>query len=161
LRLSPTSKAVILAGGSTSANGTGITFPATQSASSDANTLDDYEEGTWTPSGISVITPGYTISSSSGAYTKIGRVVQIQFAIVFSVIGANNSTVIFGGLPFAPVVFFGFGVARDNTTSGAIYMVSNQGSTFVEINSMDGISAGSQRTIRVGESYSGTFIYTA
>jgi hypothetical protein len=31
------------------ASGAGITFPAAQSASSDANTLDDYEEGTWTP----------------------------------------------------------------------------------------------------------------
>ena len=36
--------------GATSQSGTGITFPATQSASSDANTLDDYEEGDWTPS---------------------------------------------------------------------------------------------------------------
>jgi hypothetical protein len=27
-------------------------FPATQSASSDANTLDDYEEGTFTPNGF-------------------------------------------------------------------------------------------------------------
>ncbi len=26
-----------------------ITFPATQNPSADANTLDDYEEGTWTP----------------------------------------------------------------------------------------------------------------
>lgn len=26
-----------------------IVFPATQNASSNANTLDDYEEGTWTP----------------------------------------------------------------------------------------------------------------
>jgi hypothetical protein len=31
-----------------SASGSGITFPATQSASTNANTLDDYEEGTWT-----------------------------------------------------------------------------------------------------------------
>ena len=40
-----------------SASGAGITFPATQSASTDANTLDDYEEGTWTPnqgSGLTV-----------------------------------------------------------------------------------------------------------
>jgi hypothetical protein len=32
-----------------SASGSGISFPATQSASTNANTLDDYEEGTWTP----------------------------------------------------------------------------------------------------------------
>jgi hypothetical protein len=46
-------------GGATpSASGSGISFPATQSASSDANTLDDYEEGTWTPT---TSTAGYTI----------------------------------------------------------------------------------------------------
>ena len=36
-------------GATAAASGAGITFPATQSASSDANTLDDYEEGTWNP----------------------------------------------------------------------------------------------------------------
>ena len=47
----PSFTTTIGVGGATaSASGTGITFPATQSASSDANTLDDYEEGTWTPS---------------------------------------------------------------------------------------------------------------
>jgi len=50
--------------------GTGITFPATQSASSDANTLDDYEEGTWTPTSPG---GGYVFSTVSGKYTKIGN----------------------------------------------------------------------------------------
>ena len=57
-------------------SGTGITFPATQSASSDANTLDDYEEGTWTPnqgSGLTVI----GTFSSVGIYTKVGRQVTV------------------------------------------------------------------------------------
>jgi hypothetical protein len=38
---------VVISGTTPSLNG--ITFPATQVASADANTLDDYEEGTWTP----------------------------------------------------------------------------------------------------------------
>jgi hypothetical protein len=53
--------------------GPGIKFPATQVASADANTLDDYEEGTWTPNQG----PGLTVVgtfASSGSYTKIGRV---------------------------------------------------------------------------------------
>jgi hypothetical protein len=41
-----------------SASGSGISFPATQSASSDANTLDDYEEGTWTPTVNNMTTTG-------------------------------------------------------------------------------------------------------
>ena len=58
-----------------STSGAGITFPATQSASSDANTLDDYEEGTWTPNiaGITVV----GTFSSSGIYTKVGRMITV------------------------------------------------------------------------------------
>jgi len=56
----------------------GINFPDTQVASSDDNTLDDYEEGTWTPAYTST---GATITNGStngGAYTKIGRMVTIS-----------------------------------------------------------------------------------
>ena len=69
------SGAFVLQDGNTSANGVGITFPATQSASSDANTLDDYEEGTWTPS----ITDGYTRTyyNRVGRYIKIGKQVYV------------------------------------------------------------------------------------
>jgi hypothetical protein len=58
----------------------GITFPATQSASSDANTLDDYEEGTWTPNqgtGLTVV----GAFNSSGIYTKIGNLVTVNFRV--------------------------------------------------------------------------------
>ena len=59
-----------------SASGAGITFPATQSASSNANTLDDYEEGTWTPNQGSGITITGSFNSS-GTYTKIGNLVYV------------------------------------------------------------------------------------
>jgi len=75
-------------------SGAGITFPATQSASSNANTLDDYEEGTWTPTSANV-----TFSSATGYYTKIGRVVQFACWITFPSTADANSAVI-GGLPF-------------------------------------------------------------
>jgi hypothetical protein len=93
---------VILQGGSTSATGVGIAFPATQSASSDANTLDDYEEGTWTPNqggGLTVVGS----FSSSGVYTKIGRVVCIRGVVVGSTsIAAASGAAITTNLPFAP-----------------------------------------------------------
>lgn len=81
----------------------GITFPATQSASSDANTLDDYEEGTWTPT-YTASTPG-TISVSygnqTGRYTKIGRVVCASFALSASFTkGTASGDFLVGGLPF-------------------------------------------------------------
>ena len=57
-------------------SGTGITFPATQSASSNANTLDDYEEGTWTP----YLSDGTnTVSLADAYYTKIGNSVTCRF----------------------------------------------------------------------------------
>lgn len=76
--------------GNTSGSGAGITFPATQSPSSDANTLDDYEEGTWTPvlSGTAGSAGGYTATIAAGRYTKIGRVVSITAGIVLSNAGS-------------------------------------------------------------------------
>ena len=60
-------------GGATpSASGAGVTFPATQSASTSANTLDDYEEGTFSPT-IEGWTGTY--STQFGVYTKIGNLV--------------------------------------------------------------------------------------
>jgi hypothetical protein len=82
-------------GGTTPSSGTGITFPATQSASSNANTLDDYEEGTWTP----VVGGNATYSAQHGLYTKVGRVVTIQGRIDISTLG-TGSTQILSGLPF-------------------------------------------------------------
>jgi len=93
-------------GGATpSASGFGISFPATQSASSDANTLDDYEEGSWTPT---VTSTGGTYSNRSGRYTKIGRVVICDFivqnATTFTY-ADNSAAYTITGLPFTPSAF--------------------------------------------------------
>ena len=64
-------------------SGTGITFPATQSASSNANTLDDYEEGTFTP----VFTFGSgsaTYGTQNGSYVKIGSSVTVSAIVVLT-----------------------------------------------------------------------------
>jgi hypothetical protein len=85
-----------LDGGAVPQTGTGITFPATQSASSNANTLDDYEEGTWTPS----VGGTATYTTTSGYYTKIGRVVNVQFEVLINSIGTGSGLSI-SGLPCA------------------------------------------------------------
>jgi hypothetical protein len=60
----------------------GISFPATQSASSDANTLDDYEEGTFTPSFLgSTTNPTVGYNWRFGYYTKIGNQVTVWFGV--------------------------------------------------------------------------------
>lgn len=76
----------------------GVQFPATQSASADANCLDDYEEGTWTPvdgSGASL-----SFTSVSGTYIKIGRTVTCLFDLTYPST-ANGSQAVIGGLPFS------------------------------------------------------------
>jgi hypothetical protein len=88
-------------GGATpSASGSGVTFPATQSASTDANTLDDYEEGTWTPSWTSLTvigTPTY-----SGTYVKVGKNIFCQLTIASTTTTASTAgTTSFTGFPFS------------------------------------------------------------
>ena len=82
--------------------GTGIAFPATQSASTDPNTLDDYEEGSWSPVFATDGTqPTYTPVSISGKYVKIGRAVYYEFYIYASGGATGGSgNVIVTGLPF-------------------------------------------------------------
>jgi len=82
---------------SPSTSGAGITFPATQSASSDANTLDDYEEGTWTPSDGSGA--GLSFTTTFATYTKIGRLVTCSAKIVYPTTGSTAQSQI-NGLPF-------------------------------------------------------------
>jgi len=90
-----------IGGATATTSGTGITFPATQSASSDANTLDDYEEGTFTPSWTNL-----TINSGSptytGWYTKVGRLITVGWQIsgTFNITLTANSTRI-TNLPFS------------------------------------------------------------
>ena len=80
-----------------STSGAGITFPATQSASSDANTLDDYEEGSWTPTDASGAALSFTIAYAN--YVKVGKLVTINVFLTFpSTVDVNN--VAMSGLPF-------------------------------------------------------------
>jgi hypothetical protein len=95
----PSFVSTIGVGGATpSASGAGITFPATASASTDPNTLDDYEEGTWTPTDASGA--GLTISVILGArYIKLGRLVFVNAYFDFPTT-ANGNQARIGGLPF-------------------------------------------------------------
>lgn len=87
-----------------STSGSGVTFPASQSASTDVNTLDDYEEGTWTPViGGAGGTSGQSYVVQRGAYTKIGNQVTCTFDIVLDSKGTITSEVMIGALPFTAV----------------------------------------------------------
>jgi hypothetical protein len=100
LSLPATTGTVVVSGTTPSLNG--ITFPATQSASSDANTLDDYEEGTWTiaiQGSSSNPTVGYNFRV--GTYVKIGRNVTLNGHFRTSSVSGGSGDVLITGLPFA------------------------------------------------------------
>jgi hypothetical protein len=88
--------------GANSVTGTGINFPATQNASSNANTLDDYEEGTWTPTLLgSGTSPTVTYTQQSGSYVKIGKNVTVTCDVRWSALSGGSGVLTLGGLPFA------------------------------------------------------------
>jgi hypothetical protein len=89
-------------GGATpAASGAGITFPATASPSSDANTLDDYEEGAWTPVlGGTTSETGQAYDRQAGRYVKVGRVVTCSFDVVLNTEGTITGNAVIKGFPF-------------------------------------------------------------
>lgn len=148
----PSFASTIGVGGATPANtGAGITFPATVSLSSDANTLDDYEEGTFTPTITgSVSNPTIINPAFSAKYTRIGRQVTIHFYLQGGRTGGTGSGDLkIGNMPFpintgddgaGAVITYGVncgvsstyvGVRRfDNTTVGLLGS-NNLGGTWV------------------------------
>jgi hypothetical protein len=115
-----------------SASGAGITFPATQSASSDANTLDDYEEGTFTPTAYGSTLAGTgTYGTQFGNYTKIGNTVNFRIVLAWSAhTGTGNLYV--AGLPFTQngTGRFSYPIVVENLTySGQIVALNNGADT--------------------------------
>jgi hypothetical protein len=138
------------------ASGAGITFPATQSASSDANTLDDYEEGSWTPTLVFSGGAGtLSYGTQDGFYTKIGRTVYFSMRLVFSKGTASGTMDSITGLPFSSTSTNGGGVYIDgmNTLTGACQYAASGTSLFVYMsvtgnaNSINATSMGASNNV--------------
>ena len=85
-----------------------------------ANLLDDYEEGTWTPS----ITGATGVTNLTGSYTKVGNLVTIWLQLLNGNVGGSPSYEI-SGLPFA------CNSIRTTTSSVASYNAFASNSTSV------------------------------
>ena len=123
------------AGGILQLNG-GITFPATAVASTDPNTLDDYEEGTWTPT--QDIFDTWTTPTFTATYTKVGRVVHLNLCQTGGTVGWSALDSI-GGLPFTPGTI-AVGYAADTTPAsdnGAIVVYTNSKIYFQKANASE------------------------
>jgi hypothetical protein len=163
----PSFATTIGVGGATpSTSGAGITFPATQSASTNANTLDDYEEGTWTPSIVGVS----TYATRVGEYVKIGKYVHV-YADISATDPGSLASLDIASLPFTvqstqtvyPVgnVFSVIGFTSlaagnalqgtpGNTTARIYGVVNSSGSNFTNITSSE---LASSFTLEISLSY--------
>ena len=125
-----------------------------------ANHLDDYEEGTWTPTFV-----GGTVTNSYGRYVKVGNVVHIEFgfangAITGTLTGDPGVT----GFPFTSeanrssgsVTYLGIFSGSDNTTflkqpstTDGVFLQMNSGSDWTA----NGIGTGSGKYLHVSLTY--------
>ena len=82
----------------------GVVFGTTGGAVT-SKTLDDYEEGTWTPTIYGAGTAGtYTYSNGFATYTKVGRRVTIGMYITgITEVSAGSDYLVIGGVPFAKI----------------------------------------------------------
>lgn len=103
------------------ATGGQIKFPATQVASADANTLDDYEEGTWTPGDGSGA--GLTFSSVTARYTKGGRGYVLQASLTYPAT-ADGTNASINGEPFTEANY-STGALNYGGTGGGTVAVAN------------------------------------
>jgi hypothetical protein len=151
-----TASTTIGVGGATpSTSGAGITFPATQSQSTNVNTLDDYEEGTWTP----VISDGTNnaTSSSTGSYVKVGRMVTCSTYYITAGLGSVSGNLQLKGLPFSAVGDSGVPVTYGNylnlTAGNSLSGLITNGSSFVLLYKW---SAAAGSTTLTSSNWSGT-----
>lgn len=113
-----------------------IKFPSTQIASADANTLDDYEEGTWTPALSASTTNDYSYTSQAGRYIKIGRLVTCYGYLRLSSTGSSSGFVSVSALPFSGNLFGTLYVDYMNAFSASVTTpIRGQSNLFATFNS--------------------------
>ena len=78
----------------------GIKFKASATDSADANTLDDYEEGTWTAVVTDATPNNMTMDDDTGYYTKVGNLVTVSGHFNTSSLGSASGNIKITGLPF-------------------------------------------------------------
>ena len=111
-----------------------------------ANLLDDYEEGTWTPAISGDGTAGtYTNGTTQATYTKIGRMVTVNFGIgSFSTATGGTGNLRITGLPFTKT-------AGQSPTGSVWFSSVNTGASVISLALVFSTAAGASATLNVNE----------
>lgn len=136
-------------GSAVATSGVGIAFPATQSASTDANTLDDYEEGTWTTS-TGALTNCSSLTLQQPRYTKVGRLVTIDGYFDATITASNTLTYFSFTIPF-PLISTtaggcGAAITNNEFAPGGVYRASGVTDTiYMMFKASVGFSSGTNK----------------
>lgn len=140
----------------TFSNGSGIDFSASAGSGASSSILDDYEEGTFTPTA----TPGsgsYTTTELNGRYTKVGRLVAFQIYFKITTVGTGSGGVTISGLPFTSISWYRMpNKWRENQATGLcgqFTMNSGQASGFMQNDDGTNITHASGRVFLINGLY--------
>ena len=140
-------------------DGGGLTFNGNTAA---ANALDDYEEGTWTPTIIGGTTAGSgTYSQQDGVYTKVGNLVTVSCYLAFTAHTGTGHMKI-SGLPFAGIgssVDFQAGATQAqyvNAGTGATQLCASVVTTASDISLYGFVNSAAKVATQVNASSSGS-----
>lgn len=151
--------------------GKGIDFSADPSAAGmTSELLDDYEEGTWTPTiGGSGGQSGQAFDIQVGTYTKIGRMVYVSFDVRLSTLGTITTSVQIKGLPFTSLNSSGMGGYFSywsglSTSHVSLYFTDNSNTTTADIYGLTGASTSvgaalTQADLSASSRFYGTVVY--
>ena len=123
-------------------SGQGIDFSATANSggSMSSELLDDYEEGTFTPTFYYVSgTSGVAYNVQEGRYTKIGRNVSFQLRLQLTSKGTGTNNIRISGLPFTPETG---GVNHDYFHTSVVLGMNLGSGTLLPFAQMEDYSAG-------------------
>jgi hypothetical protein len=116
----------------------GVVFgDAGGSGTSTSNTLDSYEEGTFTPT-ITAATGTLTTVSATGAYTKVGRLVTASVDITVTTNGTGAGNLV-TTLPFTPSSLVQYGTGREVTAVGFTITIQTGGSNAIIVKASDDV----------------------
>ena len=98
--------------------------------SGSANLLDDYEEGTFTPT-MGSGSGSITTQSNSGQYVKVGNICMIHMVLTLTNKGSASGTLTVSGLPFASGTLRIPMISRENATTGVVeqFVIDQNGTT--------------------------------
>ena len=121
----------------------GVVIGAT--SNTDANTLDDYEEGTFTPTWAGY--PTDKINSTSGKYVKVGNQVTVYIKLVTGT-DSDASTVSVNNLPFTISGDIGAGSIYHNTAGLRDMQIVTRFNSNSTTCLLDGVLSGADTTIK-------------